>query len=142
VRRVFVDTSAWYALIDRDDQGHECVARFVHDHRGRLVTTDYVFDETVTLLRMRLGHEAAVKAGEHMRSSRLVDLTSVRVEDQDESWRLFRRFAYQRFSFTDCTSFAVMKRLGLREALTLDGHFRVAGFELVGSDLDAYIPGT
>ena len=43
-------------------------------------------------------------------------------------WSLFKRFADKEFSFTDCTSFVLMRRLGLHEALAFDGHFTQAGF--------------
>ncbi|HED04153.1 MAG TPA: hypothetical protein ENI60_05240 [Candidatus Fraserbacteria bacterium] len=50
-------------------------------------------------------------------------VVSVTVEDREAAWEIFKKF-----SFTDCTSFAVMKRLGLQRALAVDRHFQVMGF--------------
>jgi predicted nucleic acid-binding protein len=46
----------------------------------------------------------------------------------EQAWALFRRFDDKEFSFTDCTSIALMRSLALREALAFDGHFTQAGF--------------
>ena len=57
---IFVDTSAFYALADRTDCLHSPAVRFVETNERLLVTSNFVVHETVTLLRMRLGHAAAV----------------------------------------------------------------------------------
>ena len=56
---LFVDTSAWFALVNRSDSGHTAVREFLESYRGRRVTSNAVFDETVTLCRYRLGHDTA-----------------------------------------------------------------------------------
>ncbi|MGH8624930.1 MAG: type II toxin-antitoxin system VapC family toxin, partial [Gammaproteobacteria bacterium] len=68
MRRVFVDTGAWYALIDRADPDHGDVTTQFKAYRGRLVTSNFVFDETLTLLRYRLGWQSAHAFGEQMRA--------------------------------------------------------------------------
>jgi hypothetical protein len=128
---VFVDTGGWYALADADDRHHEAVRNWMAQNTCPLVTTDYVFDEIVTLIRQRRGHRGAVRFGEKLRSSALTRIISVTPGDREAAWRIFKKFKDQRFSFTDCTSFAVMKRLGLSQVLTVDQHFRVMGFVLV-----------
>lgn len=66
--RVFVDTSAWYALIDRADPDHTAVTACLREYKGRLVTSNFIFDETVTLLRYRLGWSPAQRFGESLRA--------------------------------------------------------------------------
>ena len=55
MKRAFVDTGAWHALVDADDPDHDRVVAAFRVYEGRLVTSNYVFDETVTLMRYKLG---------------------------------------------------------------------------------------
>ncbi len=128
MERVFVDTSGWYAAADSRDPDHGAVARWLRRNTLPLITTDYVFDETVTLVRIELGHPAAVRFGENVRASAAVQIVSVTAEDREAAWQIFKKFEDQRLSFTDCTSFSVMKRLGLAQTLTVDQHFLLMGF--------------
>ena len=63
MKRVFVDTSAWFAYVRRDDPDHEAVKAALAGWEDRLVTSNFVFDEVVTLVRARFGHAAALKVG-------------------------------------------------------------------------------
>lgn len=72
MERIFVATSGWYAAADRRDPDHGAVARWLRGNTLPLVTTDYVFDETVTLVRIELGHPAAIRFGENVRGSAVV----------------------------------------------------------------------
>ncbi len=128
---VFVDTSAFLAIENHRDTRHEEALtlreRLVGVGRS-LMTSDYVLDESYTIIRQRAGHRIAVGFGEGIRASRLVRIEFLQVETLEQAWAIFKRFADKDFSFTDCTSFALMRRLGLREALAFDGHFLQAGF--------------
>lgn len=133
-RRVFVDTSAWYSLIDRRDVDHVPTRTFVRewlDSGGRFVSSDYVLDEAFTLARARSGTTAAVRLMDVVEGTAALDLEWVGHDRFEQAKALFRRCADQAFSFTDCTSFVVMRELELEGALTSDEHFRIAGFELV-----------
>jgi predicted nucleic acid-binding protein len=130
VERLFVDTSAWLAYANRADTAHAAVRDALKRFGGRLVTTNFVFDETVTTCR-RMGHPAAVLVGEVLRDPDVVDLVRVRPRDEESAWQLFQDRADKTYSFTDCTSFEVMRRLGLDRAATLDEHFRQEGFDVV-----------
>ena len=130
----FVDTSGWYALIDRRDQWHATARAEVDSLVAtgvRLVTTDYVVDEACTLAKARAGAHAAVRLLDLLRRTQGVSWEWV---GSDRFWRaeaLFRKHRDQGYSFTDCTSFAVMRETRLQRALTSDEHFRVAGFHPV-----------
>lgn len=56
---IFVDTGAWYAYVDASDAHHLAAVQFIHTLTGPLITSSYIFDETVTLIRMHLGHHIA-----------------------------------------------------------------------------------
>ena len=123
MRHLFVDTGAWYALVDRKDPDHGSARRFFERNKVPLVTTNFIFDETVTLLRKRLGWTVAHDFGRRLKDSGFVGLYSVTDGDEDLAWDIFRKYKDHDFSYTDCTSFAVMERLGIKTAFTFDGHF-------------------
>lgn len=130
MERLFVDTSAWLAYANRGDKAHEEVRVALKRFEGRLVTTNFVFDETVTLCR-RLGHASAVLVGDALRSVDLVDMVRVRPADEHAAWQLFKDRGDKDYSFTDCTSFVIMRRLGLSRAAALDDDFRREGFDVI-----------
>ena len=128
MKRVFVDTSAWYAYIRADDPDHKAVKISIEQWAGRLLTSNFVFDEVVTLVRGRLGVAKAERVGNTLRDSGAVDMVRVLPEDEEEAWKIFIQHRDKDYSFTDCVSFALMRRLGLETALSTDHHFQQAGF--------------
>ncbi len=128
---MFVDTSAWIAFANRGDPDHQAVADPLRKFAGRLVTSNYVFDETVTLARYRLGPDVAVEIGQTLQDPAVVDLVQVTVEDQRRAWELFEARRDKDYSFTDCTSFSVMRRFKLARAVALDDDFRREGFLVI-----------
>ncbi len=128
MERLFVDTSAWLAYLNRADRSHAPVRAVLGRYEGRVVTTNFVFDETVTLARARLGQAAALLVGDLLRDPDVADLVRVSAADEGRAWKLFQAREDKRYSFTDCTSFVVMRRLGLETAVTLDADFAREGF--------------
>jgi len=131
MRLLFVDTAGWMACADGSDPAHgRAVA--VRDSwlegGGVFVTSDYVADETLTLLRIRLGIDAAENWWQQVDGSSRVRWEYVSLARADKARSLFFRYRDKVFSFTDCTSFILMRELKLREALTTDHHFLQAGF--------------
>ena len=98
---------------------------------GTFVTTDYVIDETLTLLRMRISIKAAETWWAQIEGSSRVRIEWMNAERIERARSMFFRYRDKSFSFTDCTSFVVMKELRLRKALTLDGHFLHPGITVV-----------
>lgn len=134
MRRIFADASGWIALNSRRDQLNRVsveVNRALLQRGVRYVTTNFVLDETYTGLRTRVSHQAAVDFGERIRSSRTIQVVYVTEELEEEAWNLFKGYSDKEFSFTDCTSFVVMRRLGLVEAFTGDHHFEQMGFVIL-----------
>jgi|SRR3990172_5629701 len=128
---VFVDTSAFLAIKNARDARHEEAMTLKERvlRAGRpLVTSDYVLDESYTMIRRRAGHRIAVEFGQELRASQVVRVEFLSPEVIEQAWVLFKRFEDKDFSFTDCTSFALMQKLRLREVLAFDGHFSQAGF--------------
>lgn len=131
--KLFVDTSAWYALNDRDDQYREqALEKYqrLKAQRVELVTSDYIFDESLTIINTRIGHRPAVAFGEALLKSTYAQLAPLTAEDCTAAFALFKKYADKNLSFTDCTSFTLMKRLKLKTAFTFDRHFEQVGFEI------------
>lgn len=125
--RFLVDTGAWYALADRKDPDHSSVAQCLREHARRLVTTNFIFDESVTLIRYRLGSSPARIFGEQLLRGGVARLVAITRRDEARAWDIFTRYRDKSFSYTDCTSFAVMQRLGIGTAIAIDEDFRSFG---------------
>ena len=132
MKRVFVDTGAWYALVDKKDPDHEKAASFIRANAFPLITSNFIFSETVTLIRMRLGWTIAADFGKKLRESGFVSLVSLKDEDEARAWEIFLKYKDKDFSYTDCTSFAFMERLRIDTAFSFDSHFRAMKFHVVG----------
>lgn len=127
MNRVFVDTGAWYALTDRRDPDHEPVVAAIREHRSRLLTSNFVLDETLTLVRYRLGWKISHRLGEQLRTGALASLERISPRDEAAAWSIFSTYSDKSFSFTDCTSFALCERLELPACLAIDNDFRSFG---------------
>ena len=134
---VLVDTWAWFALTDRTSSDFDLALLTMDDLRQRkmvLVTTNFAFAEATTLIRYKIHHAAAIGFRRMMRQ--LVDdktLQFVRITEAHEeaAGAIFDRYDSMDLSFTDCTSFVVMRELELTEAFTGDHHFSAMGFVLI-----------
>lgn len=128
---VFVDSSGFLALWDSTDEHHAAAVRLqagLAQKRRRFVTTEYIVDETATLLLVRHSHAAAADFLETIERSEAVRLEWIGPERFFASASLFRKHADKEWSFTDCVSFFTMRELRIRDAFTSDHHFRQAGF--------------
>ena len=137
VDRLFVDTAGWMALADARDRAHVNAKRVRDNHLhdgGVLITTDFVVDETLTLIRMRLSLQAAARWWAQVDGSSRIGWERIDPARTEKARAWFFGWADKTFSFTDCTSFVVMDELGITRALTTDRHFRQAGFESLPAD--------
>lgn len=128
---IFVDTSAWFASFVPGDKFHIPARTWLERNQQRLVTTDYVLDELLTLLVAR----KEIKRCKFVRASFLKAdvawIEHITVEDFYETWEVHADYVDKRWSFTDCTSLVVMGRLGIRTAFSFDQHFRQFGTVVV-----------
>ena len=133
MKRFFVDTAGWMAMADSKDPLHqECLNSRDEwfEKGGVLVTSNYILDEALTLIRMRLGIEAAEKWWAMTSESPRCKVEWITPERKEKAVHWFFRWRDQSFSFTDCTSFIVMRELGIKDVLTADRHFITAGFQI------------
>jgi uncharacterized protein len=123
---VFVDSSAFYAVIDDDDVSSER-ARELLSGGEALVTTDHVLIECWLLLQRRLGADVAERFWSTLRAGAAA-VEPVTLADLDAAWVIGERFSDQEFSIVDRTSFAAMERLGVHRAIAFDDDFAVYRF--------------
>jgi hypothetical protein len=131
---VFVDTGGWMACADRADPAY-APCRTARDgalEAGKtLITTDFVIDETLTLIRFRLGLDAANAWWEQIDGSARLRWERVENERFERARHLFFHYRDKDLSFTDCTSIAVMRELKLTTVITTDRHFQQVGFDVL-----------
>ena len=134
MKPIFVDTSGFAALLNRGDVNHALALAFdrqVAEQRLRLLTSNFVLDETYTWLRQTLGHAQTVSFGVHIQQSKVVEVVYVTPEIERIAWDILARYVDKSFSYTDCTSFALMRQLNLDTAFTFDHHFRQFGLTVI-----------
>ena len=129
--RVFVDTSALYALLDEDDANHARAAKSFADLQGSELTTHaYVLVETLALVSRRLGWAAAIGLLDGLMA--VVTVVPVDAGTHESALAAFRDGESIQVSFVDRTSFAFMRASRIDDAFAFDAHFASAGFQLVG----------
>jgi len=131
---IFVDTSGFYALLVKGDDRHQAADRVLREARRRkrgFVTSDYVLDETATLLKARGFVHLLGPFFETIEKSQACRIEWTDPDRFQEAQAFFLKHADQAWSFTDCLSFRIMNQLRLKDALTKDGHFHEAGFAVL-----------
>lgn len=132
---VFVDTSFFKAFIDKNDEFNNQALQILiklKSSNSLLVTSNYILDETFTVIRSKCTLDLAKdfkKALEEFEGN--LYIVRVLVKDERDAWEYFLK-DWRNLSFTDCVSFAMMKRLGIIRAATFDNHFQRAGFQIEG----------
>lgn len=131
--KLLVDTSWFKAFVDkRDDFHQQAVLQFnkIENDKLQLITTNFILDESYTLIRKRVSKLESFKFRELISGlTGVLSLVRVTPKDENDAWSWFEN-DWSDLSFTDSTSFAVMKRLGLKDVATFDKHFSRAGFTI------------
>ena len=120
---IFVDSGAIYAFLVKNDANHVRARQWVKLNQEELLTTDYVLDELLTLLRTRGEWHRSRSTSKKFRTGDLAKLHWVEQHDFNRAWELFDSFEDKDWSFTDCVSYAVMERLQIKKAFAFDEHF-------------------
>ena len=127
----FVDTGVWYASVVPTDPRHADVIRWLRENNPPLLTSDYVVDETLTLLRARGEPARAIALGRSFFDLRAVQVHYLEQADILRAWQVFSQNPNREWSFTDCTSRAVIERFHIKRAFTFDQHFSEFGVTAV-----------
>ena len=131
---LFVDTAGWGDYLDRSSSKHLMAVRLIQQaalRRRRLVTTNYIFYELVALLssdRFHFPRQQVITAINSIKGNDLVEVLHIDQATDDEAWQLLENRLDKEWSLVDASSFIIMKRYRIIEALTSDHHFEQAGF--------------
>lgn len=131
--RVFIDTSAYYALTDKNDDDNKRaveIARRLGSSPVRLFTTNYIVVELHALVLSRFNSARALQVINDVERS-IVNIVRADLVDEQRAKEILARYSNKDFSFTDTISFAVMDRLSIDAAFAFDHHFKQYGFVLL-----------
>ena len=133
---IFIDTSTFLAFLRKKDINHnravDTLDKIVHQD-FKVIITDYILDETYTGLLTRVSFQAAMQFDKLLRTGswKIELITAERFAKAQE---VFRRYNKDKtWSFTDCTSWVVMKELKIKKVFTFDKNFEQMGFELLNN---------
>ncbi len=124
--KVFIDTSAFCALAipkDQNNSNAKAIHTKLQEQKAIIYTSDYVLDESYTLLKMRGSHTTSVKFMDEIGKSHI---NILRIDEHIETAAktIFRKFEDKRLSFTDCTSFVLINQFGIEAVFAFDEHFK------------------
>ena len=128
---LFLDSSALFAFVDRDEKSGVTVATYLEEAKRPLITTDLIFAESLSLITKRLGKKVGIETGLKLRSSEFARVITLDEAIRDEAWNLYQKYRDKDFDFIDATSFIFCRRRKIQEVLTLDRHFQQMGFSVV-----------
>ena len=130
---IFIDTGAFVARYIERDQYHDAATeqwRMLQKDQRQCFTSNFVLDETITLLARRSTYEFAAERARNLYESK--SLAILRPDENDElaALELFQKYGDQSVSFTDRVSFVLMKKRNIKCAFSFDRHFTIAGFDV------------
>jgi uncharacterized protein len=123
---IFVDTGAWHAVTVPSDIHHQVAQAFLANETERLVTSDLVYSELLTLYRARRQMDRARKWVARIDSG-LAEISRARKDDFVRATSIYFEYTDKQWSFTDCVSRVMMQRLAITRAFAFDDHFRQFG---------------
>jgi predicted nucleic acid-binding protein len=130
---IFVDTGAFLALYIKRDQYHRQATKIFPTLPRPFSTSNHVVDELATLLGRIAGYRYAADRVDDLYASESIDVMASTRDDEIDAIRWMRKYSDKDISFTDCVSFAMMRRRSIRTAFTFDRHFRDAGFQVIST---------
>jgi predicted nucleic acid-binding protein len=136
MKTALIDTSAICGMIDRADKYHPAAQVFGTrwlTEANQFVLLDWVFVESMTLLKRHMGAALAIQTGRFLRKSPLYRWVTVAPEDEREVWAVFQQYADKHWSYTDCALLVVSRRLKVKQVFSYDAHIaQMPGVKRVG----------
>jgi len=136
--KIFIDSSAYIAYYNKRDENHKKAKNLLDKIKSKEIspiifyTSDYIFDEVLTTIITLTGRkDLAIKVGNAILSSKITKIIKVDSKIFNEAWELFKKYKDKTWSFTDCTSFIIMKINNIKRAFTFDEHYKQAGYVTV-----------
>ena len=105
--KTFVDTSAFFAFLNKSDVNHQAAKKRLSGS-GVKVTSNFIFDELITLMMARDQKDLSVSFGEKLRSGALVQYHFLKESEEEKAWTVYQKYSDHVLSFTDCTTLALL----------------------------------
>lgn len=134
MRRIFTDTSFLVSFYNRSDKNHKNsrnIAKALEGESILWVISDYIFDEFLTVLMVRMNKRFAAKVGAMILDDPNISLVKIDEEVFRQSWHVFCKNEERAWSFTDSTSYILIKKLAITEAVSFDKHFGEFGIKIL-----------
>ena len=133
--KLFVDTSAFIALVDATDRNHrparKCYLEII-ESGNRLVSSNFVICETLNYLRTRISYRVSIEFRESVYKSNILEVIPISSEIEEAAYKIFKKYKDKDFSFTDCTSFSLMEREKIKKVFSFDHHFvQYGSFQII-----------
>jgi predicted nucleic acid-binding protein len=128
---VFVDTAAWIALANADDELHTRADQIMSDlltQKARLLTTEFVLLEVADALGAPNLRANTIQFINRLRQAPILRIIPLSEDLLADGWMLYSQRLDKDWGLTDCTSFVVMLSEQINQAFTSDRHFEQAGF--------------
>ncbi|MCU4742785.1 type II toxin-antitoxin system VapC family toxin [Natronoglomus mannanivorans] len=138
---IFVDTGAFYARADKDDENHQTAIRLFDSIRSGevtyrpLFTSQFVLSELATLALYKLGHSDATRAVNAIRASKSLNVIPVGEATFEAAAEQFEEYDDQQISFVDHTTSVLADERDIEHMFAFDSDFRTLGFTLVPEDI-------
>jgi uncharacterized protein len=132
--KIYTDTSAFYALIDRADPYHKVASTLwmeLMDNNFILITNNYVVSETMKLLQKRIGFKAAKLWHRDILS--VIEVLWVNESIYKQAYELWLNLGRIPLDIVDCTSYVTMHQHQIEKAFCFKKHFIIHGFDLISS---------
>jgi uncharacterized protein len=126
-RYALIDTGAIFALANRKDKHYAAAQKIFREwttQRNGWIVLDWVFIESMTLLKARLEAPVALRFGQQLRRNPLYHLVRIQPDDEIEIWNVFQKYSDKEWSYTDCGLYVMAQRLRIAEVFTFDEHFK------------------
>lgn len=131
MKKVFVDTAAWLALINVDDDFHQSaqqVRKRLKEEGYKFITSDFVFLEVADALTSPLVRQQTIAFINRFKKLPSLEVIPVSNSLWQRGWQLYSQRPDKDWGLTDCISFMIMKEENISWAFTSDQHFQQAGF--------------
>ncbi len=131
-----IDTGPLFSIANRAEVHHAsalATASAWLTARNEFVILDWIFDETMTLIKARLGSAVAIQTGRNLRHNPVYRWIAVKPDDEREVWSIFQQYADKRWSYTDCALLVMARRLNVKQIFSYDAHIvQMSGVKRMG----------
>jgi len=130
---IFIDTSAFIAMSNKKDAHYQEATLYIYSlvkNKYKIISTNIILIETFNFLKRNFKPAEANRISSSIKNSRQISVLYSDEDIENRAFEIFQKYSDQRFSFTDCISFAFMEKHEIDQAFTFDDDFKIFGFKV------------